>query len=137
MKKEIKDVCDKHKNPDCMECWYTTSAVLLTCDCISYNQPETYQKTKSVILRPPFSDKPAEGPEVPHKEVSIDARITEVIKHLWANGIYTLNSCCGHNKENPSVILGNNRKDGEKIREKIKEVDTRNWDLLSWTLTKI
>ena len=24
--KEALDVCDKHKNPDCMECFYTTSA---------------------------------------------------------------------------------------------------------------
>jgi len=37
--------------------------------------------------------------------VSIDICICQEMAELWAMGIKTLNSCCGHNKVLPSVIV--------------------------------
>ena len=73
------------------------------------------------------------------EEVCIDACIANVIQHLWNDGILTLNSCCGHGRNKPSIILGQGctKKDAAFIRASIKQVDNRDFDLLSWHLIKI
>ena len=109
------------------------------CKCISYNRPEDYQTDKGVILIPPFPNKPVGESEVPHKKVVIDFCIADVIQHIWKNGIYTLGSCCGHNKSNPNVILESNttKETADKVRKIIKEDDGREWKIMSWILTEI
>ena len=37
--------------------------------------------------------------------VSIDTCIATDIGRLWHNGVRTINSCCGHQKLEPSVIV--------------------------------
>jgi hypothetical protein len=68
--------------------------------------------------------------------IHIDACIAPVIQHLVNNGIRTEASCCGHNRESPSIILsdGANKKYVEEVRKIIAEVDDRKFDLLSWSL---
>lgn len=39
------------------------------------------------------------------KNIPIDCCIAGDIAYLWMNGIYTLGSCCGHYKKQPSVIV--------------------------------
>lgn len=39
------------------------------------------------------------------KWVCIDSCIASEIAYLWHNGVRTLNSCCGHGKNHPSVIV--------------------------------
>jgi hypothetical protein len=73
------------------------------------------------------------------REISIDSCIAHVVAHLWESGIKTLGCCCGHKKQNPSIILG----DGSTADEArdaelaIAQVDEREFDLLSWRLTKV
>ena len=107
------------------------------CKCISYNQPEDWQTDTSLVLTPPFPSKPVGEAEIPHKKVSIDYCIAFVIIQLWKKGIYTLGSCCGHNKVNPSVILSNNKLMALEIEHIIKTIDNRDWDIYEWRLTKI
>lgn len=40
--------------------------------------------------------------------ISVDTCIATVIGYLWHNGIETLNSCCGHKKLPPTVIVSEN-----------------------------
>ena len=44
-------------------------------------------------------------PDKEKRTVSIDKCIVPVIEGLWDAGVYTLGCCCGHGKENPSVVL--------------------------------
>jgi hypothetical protein len=61
------------------------------CDCISYNRPEAYQKTPSPILVPP--EELALGKDT----ICVDACIVDQVEALWAAGVATLSTCCGHN----------------------------------------
>lgn len=66
------------------------------------------------------------------KKVSIDKCIAPVIKHLWEHHVYTINSCCGHNRTFPTIILGENEENYYQIRQLIKEVDDRYFELSQW-----
>jgi hypothetical protein len=61
------------------------------CDCISYNQPQPWQKTPSIVADP------RDYFDCDWRPVSIDACIWPLIESLWKAGIVTMNSCCGHN----------------------------------------
>lgn len=70
-----------------------------SCDCISYNQPRSWQKTPNVELR--VGDYgPASWFECDaafaDKIVLVDACIAPIVADMWRAGIWTLNSCCGH-----------------------------------------
>ena len=97
------------------------------CNCKSYNQPEEDQIDESVVL--PLDD----------GTVCIDKCISKVIKHLWKNDIYTISSCCGHNKRKPSLVFTENLSGIEAYRIKriIKEIDDRDFDIMSWILTNL
>lgn len=73
------------------------------------------------------------------RQVSVDACIASVISHLWECGIRTLNCCCGHGTEKPSIIFdeGMSDADAKAAEEAIAQVDGRKFDLLSWKLTKV
>lgn len=105
----------------------------MTCDCKSYNleigsRPE-------VVLDLPWKDYYPGGEK--KTTVCIDACIVPVIKHLWANNVVTLGSCCGHNKYKPSIILQESTENADHVRKIIKEIDDRDFDLLSWNLISV
>lgn len=110
--------------------------VCQTCKCISQNRPNKTQKVPCVKIIPPFPNRPYGSVSTPHKPVLIDACIVKVLEHLWVNNIYTLNSCCGHNWGNPSIVLENNthEENAEVVRKLIAEVDKREWDIQTWKL---
>jgi len=66
-----------------------------------------------------------------NRRVSIDYCISNVIQHLWDRGINTLGCCCGHNKDQPSVIVETSV-NIDKAFGIIKEVDNRKWIVSRW-----
>lgn len=72
------------------------------CDCQSYNQPEKTGSVPEVVL-----NQAQYFPDTGKPTVSVDACIVDVIKRLWAAGIRTRHSCCGHNGllGPPSVVI--------------------------------
>ncbi|WP_041168252.1 hypothetical protein [Lactococcus cremoris] len=76
------------------------------------------------------------------RTVLVDACIAPVIQHLWKHHIWTENSCCEHlgvegrpeswGGNKPSIVLGNNVKDFDRVRELIAEVDDREFELSQW-----
>lgn len=88
---------------------------------------------KEIVLNcPDFIDKE-------YRTVSIDLCISKVIKALWKRKIVTLGCCCGHGKEQPSVIIDQsyNRLEIAKIKAIIKRVDSREWKILQWNLIDV
>jgi tRNA(Phe) wybutosine-synthesizing methylase Tyw3 len=71
--------------------------------------------------------------------VCIDTDIVPVIKILWANNIVTLGSCCGHGKDNPSIVISSDYdNNGIKwIISIISSCDKRTWDIFQWRLCKV
>ncbi len=100
------------------------------CDCHSYNADTG--STPEVILELPDH---LNGTRHNHR-VCIDACIAHVLSHLWRASVVTGGSCCGHNRDKPSLVLGNNAtpETVEIVRQLIAEVDDREWKLLSWQL---
>ncbi len=70
------------------------------CNCQSYNQPERGGSISEVVL-----DHAKHFPDTDQPTVCVDSCISEVIEGLWALGIRTRHSCCGHNTEPPSIAL--------------------------------
>jgi hypothetical protein len=99
------------------------------CNCKSYNKGGGIDE--EVVCYPP------KHLGIGRDSVCVDFCIAKVVIHLWGKGVVTLNSCCGHNKRSPSVVLGNNItiEEAKKVKEFIAEVDSREWDVLSWVLT--
>ena len=96
------------------------------CNCHSYNS-EVGETPNRLMTAP-------DG-----KEVCIDECIADTLQHLWDQGTETINSCCGHGRIRPSIILeqGCTKRHAAFIRASIKQVDSRDFDLLSWHLIKI
>lgn len=106
------------------------------CNCHSYNRDnQDSGKEQNKILNPKdYFD--FQGEE---KLICVDACIAHVIEHLWKNKIWTLNSCCGHNNLDPSIIFDHNMsdEDAKLVKRLIKEVDSREFEILSWKLCKV
>lgn len=68
------------------------------------------------------------------KAIAIDACIAPVLMHLWDNGIHTLGCCCGHNGKfgTPSIVLAEGVDNYSRIRELIKQKDSRHFELTQW-----
>jgi len=96
--------------------------------CVSYNAQ--IGTTPEVIL--PRPDWLPEGERT--NGVPVDACIAPVVEYLWAKGITTLGSCCGHGGRHgsPSLVLGENVEDYRKVRMLIAEKDPRNFELSQW-----
>lgn len=62
----------------------------------------TYKNTVKMIA--PFELKTMFG-DPKSSTVVIDTCIATAIGYLWHQGVKTLNSCCGHKKITPSVIV--------------------------------
>ena len=103
------------------------------CNCHSYNA-DTGSAAETILHKPEYL-----FGSTSRSEVSIDACIVDVIKHLWNNGITTHGCCCGHNKNKPSVIIQDScvSEYSERVRSLIKQVDEREFSLLSWTLIEV
>lgn len=98
------------------------------CDCISYNQPEPKQTRPTVVVRPPFGE----------KSVCLDACIVDAIQSLWAAGIETRGSCCGHGDAAPSVVLSDGATDDIATRARdVLKADGRPWVVLAWRLIPV
>ena len=63
----------------------------------------TYANTVTMLV--PFDIYSILGKKKPTNHVCIDTCIATEIGFLWHQGVKTLNSCCGHNKVEPSVIV--------------------------------
>ena len=100
----------------------------MSCECKSYNAQ--IGTVPEVILPHPKW--------MPERErvngVPVDACIAEVVKHLWANNIVTLSSCCGHNGKMgfPSIVLGESESNISRVRQLIADKDDRNFELSQW-----
>ena len=107
---------------------------VIMCNCHSYNGDDIDSgKDQEVLLRPPKDF------HLDRDSVCVDACIADVIQHLWDNNIQTLNSCCGHNKERPSIILESYVTDDDvkNIREIIRQIDQRDFKLMAWKLKEL
>jgi hypothetical protein len=98
------------------------------CDCHSYNGD--FGATPEEIL--PRPDWMPDGQRV--NGVPVDYCIAPVIKHLWANGVVTLSSCCGHNGRFgfPSIVLGESESNVSRIRQLIADKDSRTFEITQW-----
>lgn len=74
-----------------------------------------------------------------NRTVTIDECIVDTIKYLWENGIDTSGSCCGHEKSLPNLVIpdGYNDKEIIRIMGLIKEIDSREWDICQWRITRL
>lgn len=97
------------------------------CNCDSYNQGDG-TGTPEVILYP--KDPILTGGR---ESVCVDSCISGVISHLWDVGLPTLNSCCGHNKSEPSVVIPEGN-DPQNYLSVIAEIDSRDWTVFMWGL---
>lgn len=97
---------------------------LTGCNCRSYNAGT--DGTPEAILYTPSG-----------KAVCIDACIADTIKALWAAGVETLNSCCGHNglfdrqAPGPSVVIAQ-YEDPRRVAEVLRGLDNREWTIYRW-----
>lgn len=94
----------------------------MMCNCHSYNWGIGFEP--EIIMTHPLTK----------CNVCIDACIAYVVRHLWNNNIWTTYSCCGHNRENPSIGLwAIPPHDYQKkiyidwVKSIIKLVDNREW----------
>ena len=103
------------------------------CDCKSYNQPEKTGSIEEVIIDPrPYITGAT-------KAVCVDACIATQILELWACGIETAGSCCGHNRTigPPSVFLVDPRL-AAKAAKVLSSIDVdRDWQILCWSKSYI
>lgn len=75
---------------------------------------------------------------VPENGIIIDSCIAGEISQLWARGVRTLGSCCGHGTARPSLVLTNDREMPALARAVIFELDpSRDWELLQWQLADV
>ncbi len=100
-----------------------------TCNCLSYNKPEWGGDKPEIILPTPSWSERKNG-------ICVDACISDAILMLWENGIMTEGCCCGHNKNNPSVVISTNS-EGNKTKELLKLNDGRDWEVMQWQLVKL
>lgn len=71
-----------------------------------------------------------------HPTICVDSCIADEVLALWAEGIITLGSCCGHGKRRPSLVLNEDRNMAELARQALASSD-RNWELLQWQLVDV
>ena len=70
----------------------------------------------------------------PSRPVAIDACIEKEIRALWAAGVWTGGSCCGHNLTGPSIVIATGS-DGPRAKKLLEEIDPgRKWSDFSWRL---
>lgn len=96
----------------------------MTCTCHSYNWGTGMTPEK--MMKDPRTG----------SDICVDACIADTIAHLWANKVETKGSCCGHNRQPPSIVIHDQAtiEDRRRIWSLIEEAgDNRPFDLVSWT----
>jgi len=73
-----------------------------------------------------------------NRSVCVDECIAPHIKALWDAGYETKGCCCGHGKENSSVIINEDYTQNQinNIRNILESIDSRPWDIFQWQLVK-
>lgn len=105
---------------------------MMGCNCHSYNM-NIGIKPEIKVVPPAFIGETRMNPDLP---ICLDACIADTIQHLWKRGELTLNCCCGHNKNLPSIVIDASQ-DPDRVRQIIKEVDDRDFELFAWKLIKV
>jgi hypothetical protein len=67
--------------------------------------------------------------------VCVDHCIAPVVQALWRAGVLTLNSCCGHNAEAPSIIT--HLHDADRALTVLREAGYPQVRVLAWKLCDI
>lgn len=106
----------------------------MTCNCRSYNAG--VGDVEEVKLTPPPELGVVDCIGDPKTAVFVDACIAHVIEHLWANGVLTMDSCCGHGGQfgRPNIMIGSGSTtdDAAQVVDLIAQVDSRQFDVFSW-----
>lgn len=102
------------------------------CNCKSYNKPEWGGDRPEVMVpKPDWSERTSDT-------IGLDACIADDILKLWANGIRTLSSCCGHMKAPPSIVVESKthpKEMADAYIAKIKKL-VPGWEVYQWELTQ-
>lgn len=103
------------------------------CNCQSYNW-DIGERPEIALTPPPRIAETRARPDAP---IMVDACIADAVQALWGAGHSTLGSCCGHGRQRPSLVLGDDYREPDKAREVaavLAAVDGREWDLMVWRL---
>jgi hypothetical protein len=69
--------------------------------------------------------------------IDIDPCIVRVIEELWHHHIVTTGCCCGHNKTEPSVIIGSGE-NTTRVNQLLRKVSPgRAWTVYQWRLMDV
>lgn len=101
------------------------------CDCLSYNRPDWGGSDLEAVL-----PSPPHLMDIKPGHICIDACLVPVIKKLWDHQVVTLSSCCGHRREAPNIVLGDDV-DADMVRQLANTVDERHIKLLQWRLVEV
>ena len=105
------------------------------CNCHSYNMQIGSEPEEVLKVADYFHFEQMDG----KRHISVDSCIAPVIKALWRAGIGTLNCCCGHNIDNPSIIFPEHITPAEihKAKTIINKLDGREFSLKAWRLVDL
>ena len=97
------------------------------CKCKSYNMG--FGEVPEVVIYPA-------NPELAggRDSVCVDACIAGCIEYLWGLGMPTLNSCCGHGKNMPSVVIPESYNPADYL-DALADFDYRDWVVMRWELS--
>lgn len=104
----------------------------MTCDCHSHNG--SHGERPEVVLTPPPVIAATRAD--PSAGICVDACIADTVAALWASGVLTLGSCCGHGRESPSLVLADGE-DPSRAAEVLVRIDRRRFTLLQWQLADV
>ena len=93
----------------------------MKCHCINIDFG-TYNNTVGMIL--PYDIDDCLMSKKKGHTIYIDTCIASEIGYLWHQGVETLNSCCGHNKGEPTVIV---KKESIPIMERLGYECAKKW----------
>ena len=99
------------------------------CDCQSYNRPDLGGTSRAPAIR---CDVDLLVPEDERPLVCVDECIIPQIRALWAHGVETKHSCCGHNRMVPDVGVAH----AEAIPlavQILRRSDSRTWRVWAYT----
>lgn len=98
------------------------------CRCISYNRPELGGDVGEIVVTVPEHIRAmTDGRDT----VCLDLCIAPLVLAMWARGIPTLNSCCGHNGKLPPRCVIVNMADAQRARDVADEMGD-DADVLYW-----
>src|SRR5687768_14276985 len=89
--------------------------------------------TETVVAMPEWLE-----PEKQNRVLGLDSCIVDQITALWDLHIETLGCCCGHSKEEPSVIVPSSANADciKRAIDVLKSDEGRAWRVLQWRLVE-